>query len=247
MKRYCRIDNSGTLHCRRSRLGQERLSQYTSFSKAGENRRVVRGIAALDLPARPLDITDAHMTLLAPVLVQPAEVCGQVDADNKRTSVSNGRRDLGRRLRPPSLIRKQHDEASHHPLRIDDMHIAELAAVEAVGCLKRQNRDGSRCAKGDGLRMTPLALNWRGTPANRSKQSAGGQGGNVEKCQVGCQESRSGEIPWLPDRIEFVLEGAQALKIVEAVSMGPDQATLDDARAAPADARQARTVALCRD
>src|SRR6516162_612108 len=72
--------------------------------------------------------------------------------------------------------------------------------------------------------MTATAPDWRCTPANRSKQSAGGQDGDVEECQVGCQESRSGEIPWFPDRIEFVLESAQALKIVEAVPMRPDQA-----------------------
>ena len=73
--------------------------------------------------------------------------------------------------------------------------------------------------------MTAAALDWRGTPANRPEQSARGQGSNVEECQVGGEKSRGGEVPWLPDRIEFVLEGAQALKIVEAMPMGPDQAT----------------------
>jgi hypothetical protein len=165
------------------------------------------------------------MTLLASVLVQAAEVGGEVDADNKRTSVSNGRRDLGRSLCPPSLIRKQHDETQHRSRRIDDMHIAKIAAVEGNGWLKRENCNGGRSAKGDGLRMTAPALAWRGTLANRPEQSAGGQGGNVEQGEVWREESRSGEIPWLPDRIEFVLEGAQSLKIVKGVPIGPDQAT----------------------
>jgi hypothetical protein len=72
--------------------------------------------------------------------------------------------------------------------------------------------------------MTATALDRRGTPANRSKQSAGGQSGNVEERDIRPEEPRSGEIPRLPDRIEFFLEGAQALKIVEAVRVSPDQA-----------------------
>jgi hypothetical protein len=34
------------------------------------------------------------MTLLVPVLVQPVKVSREVDADNKRPGVGNGRRDL---------------------------------------------------------------------------------------------------------------------------------------------------------
>ena len=185
---------------------------------------MVRRIAALDLSACPLDITDAGMTFLASVLVQPAEVGGEVDADDKRAGASRGGGNLVRDLRPSSLIRKQHDEASHRSLRIDDMDIAEVAAVEGNGWLKWVNRDGSGGAKGDCLRMTAPALDRRRTPANRSKQSAGGQGGNVEERDIGPEEPRSGEIPRLPDRIEFILESTQALKIVEGVRIGPDQA-----------------------
>ena len=110
-----------------------------------------RSLAALDLSARPLYIADGRMTWLAPVLVQPMEVSGQVDADNKRTGVGNGGRDLGCRLRPPLLIRKQHDEASHLSLWIEDMHIAKVSAVEGIDWLKRENLDGGRDAKGDGF------------------------------------------------------------------------------------------------
>ena len=131
---------------------------------------MVRSVAPLNLPAHPFDIADGPMTLLVSVLVQPAEVSGEVDADNKRTGIGNGGRGLGCHLRPPLPIRKQHDEASLPSLCIDDMHIAEVAAVEGIDWLKRENRDGGRGAKGDGLRMTPAALDWRGTPANRPEQ-----------------------------------------------------------------------------
>ena len=73
--------------------------------------------------------------------------------------------------------------------------------------------------------MTPTALDRRRAPANRSKQSAGGQSGNVEERDIGPEEPGTGEIPRLPDRIEFVFENTQALKIVEAVPTGPDQPT----------------------
>ena len=79
------------------------------------------------------DVTDARMTLFARVLVQSAEVSGEVDADNKRTGIGNGRRDLGCHRRPPPLIRKQHDEASHRSPWIDDMHITEVATVKGNG------------------------------------------------------------------------------------------------------------------
>src|SRR6516225_2964605 len=72
--------------------------------------------------------------------------------------------------------------------------------------------------------MTAPPLDWCSTPANRSKQSTRGQGGNVEKRDIGPEEPRSSEIPRLPDRIEFILESTQALKIVEVVRIGPDQA-----------------------
>ena len=91
------------------------------------------------------------MTWLAPVLVQSVEVSGEVDADNKRTGVGSGSPDLACRLRPPLPIRKQHDEASRLSRWIEDMHIAEVAAVEGIDWLKRENLDGGRDAKGDGF------------------------------------------------------------------------------------------------
>ena len=112
---------------------------------------MVRSVAALDLPAYPFDIADGRMTWLVPVLVQPVEVSGEVDADNKRTGIGNGGPDLGCRLRPPLSIRKQHDEASRLSLWIEDMHIAKVSAVEGIDWLKRENLDGGRDAKGDGF------------------------------------------------------------------------------------------------
>jgi len=132
LKRYCRIDNGCARDRRRSRLSQEGLGQHTSLCKAGEDGCVVRRIAALDLPACPFDITDARVTFLAPVLVQPAEVGGEVDANHERAAGSHGRGNLVRYLRPSSLIREQHDEASHRSLRIDDMHVAEVALSKAI-------------------------------------------------------------------------------------------------------------------
>ena len=82
MKGCCRIDNSCARDRRRSCLAQEGLGERASFAKAGDDRCMVRRIATLDLPACPLDITDAGMTLLASVLVQPAEVGGEVDSDH---------------------------------------------------------------------------------------------------------------------------------------------------------------------
>ena len=62
----------------------------------------------------------------------------------------------------------------------------------------------------------PSALD--GTAAGEDPHAPADQRDNIDEGEIGTEPSRSGEIARFPNRIEFSLKGAQALKIVETTS-----------------------------
>ena len=73
-------------------------------------------------------------------------------------------------------------------------------------------------------RLAPVVVGGM-VAADSGPHAPADQHGNIDERKIRTEPSRSGKIAWLPGRIEFSLESAQALKIVETPSERPNDAT----------------------